>query len=98
MFAFHIDSGEIDGTAVEDRSVVLLVHIPQAQATDGNWKLGLYVDERASGEQAEKLPGIGIVEDDFRVGAGETALVSRRGGLEGRGSSRARWCGLIPAK
>ena len=58
MFAFHVDSGEIDGTAVEDRSVVLLVHIPQAQATDGNWKLGLYVDERASGEQAEKLGAV----------------------------------------
>jgi hypothetical protein len=58
MFAFHIDSGEIDGTAVEDRSVVLLVHIPQAQATDGNWKLGLYVDERASAEQAEKLGAV----------------------------------------
>ena len=40
MFAFHVDSGEIDETAVEDLSVVLLVHIPQAQATDGNWKLG----------------------------------------------------------
>ena len=58
MFAFHVDSGEIDGNAVEDRSVVLLVHIPQAQATDGNWKLGLYVDERASGEQAEKLGAV----------------------------------------
>jgi hypothetical protein len=58
MFAFHVDSGEIDGTGVEDRSVVLLVHIPQAQATDGNWKLGLYVDERASGEQAEKLGAV----------------------------------------
>jgi hypothetical protein len=58
MFAFHVDSGEIDGTAVEDRSVVLLVHIPQAQATDGNWKVGLYLDERASAEQAEKLGAV----------------------------------------
>jgi hypothetical protein len=58
MFAFHVDSGEIDGTAVEDRSVVLLVHIPQARATDGNWKLGLYVDERASAEQTEKLGAV----------------------------------------
>ena len=58
MFAFHVDSGEIDETAVEDLSVVLLVHIPQAQATDGNWTLGLYVDERASAEQAEKLGAV----------------------------------------
>ena len=58
MFAFHVDSGELDGTAVEDLSVVLLLHSPQAQATDGNWKLGLYVDERASAEQAEKLGAV----------------------------------------
>jgi hypothetical protein len=58
MFAFHVDSGEIDGTAVEDLSVVLLVHSPQAQLTDGNWTVGLYVDERASAEQAEKLGAV----------------------------------------
>jgi hypothetical protein len=58
MFAFHVDSGEIDGTAVEDLSVVLLVHSPQAQLTDGNLTVGLYVDERASAEQAEKLGAV----------------------------------------
>jgi hypothetical protein len=58
MYAFHVDSGEIDGTAVEDLSVVLLAHSPQAQLTDGNWKLGLYVDERASAEQTEKLGAV----------------------------------------
>src|SRR5512133_555110 len=58
MFAFHVDSGEIDGTAVEDLSVVLLVHSPQAQLTEGNWKVGLYVDERASAEQTEKLGAV----------------------------------------
>jgi hypothetical protein len=58
MFAFHVDSGEIDGTAVEDLSVVLLVHSPQAQITDGNLTVGLYVDERASAEQAEKLGAV----------------------------------------
>ena len=58
MFAFHVDSGEIDGTAVEDLSVVLLLHSPQAQITDGNLTVGLYVDERASAEQAEKLGAV----------------------------------------
>jgi hypothetical protein len=58
MFAFHVDSGEIDGTAIEDLSVVLLVHSPQAQITDGNLTVGLYVDERASAEQAEKLGAV----------------------------------------
>lgn len=58
MFAFHVDSGEIDGTAVADLSVVILVHSPQAQMTDGNWKVGLYVDDRASAEQTEKLGAV----------------------------------------
>jgi hypothetical protein len=58
MFAFHVDSGELDGTAVEDLSVVLLLHSPQAQITDGNLTVGLYVDERASAEQAEKLGAV----------------------------------------
>ena len=79
MFAFHVDSGEIDGTAVEDRSVVLLVHIPQAQATDGNWKLGLYVDERASAEQAEKLGAV----FGGQLGGPVAALAPLVGGVAG---------------
>jgi hypothetical protein len=55
MLAFHVDSGDVDGTALDDLSVVVLAHSPQAQMTDGSWKVGLYVDERASDEQAEKL-------------------------------------------
>jgi hypothetical protein len=58
MFAFHVDSGKIDGTAVEDLSVVLLVHVPQAQLREGNWTVGLYVDERASAEQTEMLGAV----------------------------------------
>ena len=51
----HLD---MDETAVEDLSVVLLVHSPQAQITDGNLTVGLYVDERASAEQADKLGAV----------------------------------------
>jgi len=58
MLAFHVESGEIDGTAIDDLSVVVLAHSPQAQMTDGNWKVGLYVDERASDEQADKLGAV----------------------------------------
>jgi hypothetical protein len=57
VFAWHIDSGEVDGTDVSDRSVVLVIDVPQ-QTWEGNWRVGMFMDERASEEQAEKLGGI----------------------------------------
>ncbi len=55
--AWHIDSGEVDGTDVSDLSVVLVLDAPQ-QMSDGNWRVGMFMDNRASDEQAEKLGGI----------------------------------------
>ena len=55
--AWHIDSGEVDGTDVSDLSVVLVLDSPQ-QMSEGNWRVGMYMDDRASDEQAEKLGGI----------------------------------------
>jgi hypothetical protein len=57
VFAWHIDSGEVDGMDVSDRSVVLVVDVPQ-QTWEGNWRVGMFMDERASDEQAEKLGAI----------------------------------------
>jgi hypothetical protein len=57
MLAWHIDSGEVDGTDVSDRSVVLVLDTPR-QMSEGNWRVGMFMDERASDEQAEKLGGI----------------------------------------
>ena len=55
--AWHIDSGEVDGTDVSDLSVVLVLDAPQ-QMSEGNWRGGMFMDDRASDEQAEKLGGI----------------------------------------
>jgi len=57
VFAWHIDSGEVDGTDVSDLSVVLVIDVPQ-QTWEGNWRVGMFMDEGASEEQAEKLGGI----------------------------------------
>ena len=57
MFAWHIDSGEVDGTDVSDLSVVLVLDSPR-QMSEGNWRVGMFMDERASDEQTEKLGGI----------------------------------------
>jgi len=57
MLAWHIDSGEVDGTDVSDLSVVLVLDTPR-QMSEGNWRVGVFMDDRASDEQAEKLGGI----------------------------------------
>src|SRR5919202_574455 len=57
VLAWHIDSGEVDGTDVSDLSVVLVLDSP-AQMSEGNWRVGMFMDERASDEQTEKLGAI----------------------------------------
>jgi hypothetical protein len=57
VLAWHIDSGVVDDTDVSDRSVVLVLDSPR-QMSEGNWRVGMFMDERASDEQAEKLGGI----------------------------------------
>ena len=57
VFAWHIESGEVDGTDVSDLNVVLVLDTPR-QMLEGNWRLGMFMDDRASEEQAEKLGGI----------------------------------------
>jgi hypothetical protein len=57
VLVFHVDSGEVDGVDVSDRTVVAVVDSPQVMA-DGNWKLGLVVDERTSDDQLQKLGAV----------------------------------------
>lgn len=54
VVAFHLDSGEIDGLDLSDRSVVLVLDAPGEMA-QGNWKVGLIIDDQASDEQADAL-------------------------------------------
>ena len=57
LLAFHIDDGEVDGVDVGDTSVAMLADTP-AQMTDGNWRVGLIIDERADEEQRAKLTSV----------------------------------------
>ena len=52
--AFAIREGEIDGTDVRGRRVVTIIDTPKVM-TDGNWRLGMFVDDQASDEQFDKL-------------------------------------------
>ncbi len=57
LLAFAVHEGEIDGTEVSGLNVALVADTPKVM-TEGNWRLGLFVDERASEEQAEKLTAV----------------------------------------
>jgi hypothetical protein len=57
VLAFSIREGEIDGTDVSGLAVAAIADTPKVM-TDGNWKLGVYIDERASDEQMEKLVAV----------------------------------------
>jgi hypothetical protein len=54
---FNITQGEIEGTDVAGLKVAVIADTPKVM-TEGNWKLGMFVDENASDEQMEKLAGV----------------------------------------
>jgi hypothetical protein len=57
VLAFDIREGAVDGTDVGGLKVALIADTPKVM-TDGNWKLGVFVDGNASDEQADKLGAV----------------------------------------
>jgi len=53
-FVFDIREGEIEGTDIAGLKIAAIADTPKVM-TDGNWKLGVFVDEGATDEQADKL-------------------------------------------
>lgn len=51
---FDIREGEIEGTDVGGVKVAAIADTPKVM-TEGNWRLGVFVDEQATDEQVEKL-------------------------------------------
>jgi hypothetical protein len=54
---FDIREGEVEGTDVGGRTVAVIADTPKVM-TDGNWRLGMFVDDGANDEQVEKLTGV----------------------------------------
>jgi hypothetical protein len=54
---YHVKSGQIDGVDVSGHSVSILADAPK-RMLDGNWRVGLIIDDKASKEQADKLAGV----------------------------------------
>ena len=51
---FRIAEGTIEGTDIAGRTVALIADTPKVM-TEGNWRLGAFVDDGASGDQFDKL-------------------------------------------
>ena len=54
---FHVKDGDVEGTDVSGLTVAAIADTPKVM-TDGNWRLGVFIDAAASDEQAEKLGGV----------------------------------------
>jgi len=54
---FHVAKGKFGATALDDLAFVVAAETPGAMI-DGNWTVGLIVDERASEEQRDALTAI----------------------------------------
>ena len=57
VLVFNVAKGEIDGTDVSGLTVAAIADTPKVM-TDGNWRLGVFIDAAASDEQAEKLGAV----------------------------------------
>jgi hypothetical protein len=54
---FHIREGEIEGTDVAGVKLAVIADTPKVM-TEGNWRLGMFVDEGASEEQTAKVTAV----------------------------------------
>src|SRR5690348_8422627 len=54
FMAFHIDSGNVEGTDVAGCTFAVIAQTPKMMM-DGNWKVGLFVGDSASGDQTAAI-------------------------------------------
>jgi hypothetical protein len=54
---FNITDGEIEGTDVSGLAVAVIADTPKLM-TEGNWRLGMFIDEHATDEQMDKLSAV----------------------------------------
>ena len=57
LMAFHVDSGQVDAVDVSGLTVALFGDAP-AMMIEGKWRVGLFMDAKASEQQAAKLAGV----------------------------------------
>lgn len=55
ILSWHIEKGQFDNTSLDGLNVVAVFHTPGNMWTGPKWKAALYLDERATKEQADAL-------------------------------------------
>jgi hypothetical protein len=76
---FNIREGEIEGTDISGLKVAAIADTPKVM-TEGNWRLGVFVDDQATDEQAEKL--VQVFSGQLGGPMAALALVGERLGVE----------------
>ena len=51
---FNIREGEVEGTSIAGRKVAMIADTPKVM-TEGNWRVGVFVDDQATDERFDKL-------------------------------------------
>jgi hypothetical protein len=54
IVAYHFDKGAIDGIDVTGRTIAIVAHLP-GNILKGNWRVAVYLDDKASDQQMEAL-------------------------------------------
>lgn len=54
---FHVKQGDVEGVDVSGLTVAAFADTPKVMS-EGNWRLGVFIDAAASDEQAAKLGGV----------------------------------------
>ena len=54
---FHVDEGDVEGIDVGGLKVAAIADTPKVMS-EGNWRLGVFIDGAASDQQAEKLGAV----------------------------------------
>jgi hypothetical protein len=81
VVAYHIDQGAINGTDVSGLTLVLVAYIP-GNILQGNWRVAVFVDDKATPQQQEALLNVwtgklgGPVADLAKL-VGEVVTVQR---------------------
>jgi hypothetical protein len=57
LLVFNVKDGDVDGTDVSGLTVAAIADTPKVMS-EGNWRLGMFIDGAASDEQAEKLGAV----------------------------------------
>lgn len=57
VLVFRVDDGEIEGVDVSGLTLAAVADTPKVM-TEGNWRMGVIIDDSASDEQAEKLGAV----------------------------------------